>query len=66
MPVYKFEVEMTCDGCIKAVTDALTPIAGTTFTADLGTKNVTVNSTQPLGTIKSALEATGRTVKVIP
>ncbi|EGG23620.1 copper transport protein [Cavenderia fasciculata] len=47
MTTYKFNVDMTCGGCSKAVTAILSKLEGVSdINADLTTKVVTCNSTK--------------------
>ncbi|KAK6851758.1 heavy-metal-associated domain-containing protein [Apiospora arundinis] len=56
-----FNVHMTCDDCIKAVSDSLYSLDGVTkVDADLKEQLVTVEGTAAPSAIVSAIEATGR------
>ncbi|KAK2072327.1 hypothetical protein P8C59_006686 [Phyllachora maydis] len=56
-----FSVPMTCDGCVKAVSESLSKINGvSTFDVNLKDQLVFIEGTAPPSVIVQAIQATGR------
>ncbi|KAG0264577.1 Cytosolic copper metallochaperone [Mortierella polycephala] len=66
MPVYKYDVAMTCSGCSGAVTRVLSKLQGVDkFDVSLETKKVTVESaTLSQDEILEKIQKTGKAAKV--
>ncbi|KAI1297117.1 Cytosolic copper metallochaperone [Mortierella claussenii] len=66
MPVYKYDVTMTCSGCSGAVTRVLTKLEGVDkFDVSLETQKVTVeSSTLTEDEILEKIKKTGKAAKV--
>ncbi|KAF9911128.1 Cytosolic copper metallochaperone [Linnemannia zychae] len=66
MPVYKYDVTMTCSGCSGAVTRVLTKLDGVkSFDVSLETQKVTVESNSLTETeILEKIQKTGKAAKI--
>ncbi|KAG0207717.1 Cytosolic copper metallochaperone [Mortierella sp. GBA30] len=66
MPVYTYDVTMTCGGCSGAVTRVLSKLEGVkTFDVSLETQKVTVESdTLDQQTILEKIQKTGKAAKI--
>ena len=63
MPVFRVP-DMTCSGCVRAVTSAVQDIdAAASVDADLETKQVRVTSTAAADTVAAAVREAGFTVE---
>uniref|UniRef100_A0A7N0TVM4 Superoxide dismutase copper chaperone n=1 Tax=Kalanchoe fedtschenkoi TaxID=63787 RepID=A0A7N0TVM4_KALFE len=62
----EFMVDMSCDGCVKAVRTRLQTVEGVkSVEVDLSTQVVRVLGTSPVKTLSEALEQTGRKARLI-
>ena len=58
---------MTCDHCVRAVTDAVSPLPGVTGVAvDLGSGNVRIQGDPDVAVVRAAIEEEGYTLRASP
>ncbi|XP_007425680.1 copper transport protein ATOX1 [Python bivittatus] len=60
MPKHEFFVDMTCEGCLTAVTRVLNKLGGVQFEIDLPNKKVSIDSTHDVDTLLDTLKKTGK------
>ncbi|QQP55988.1 Copper chaperone for superoxide dismutase [Caligus rogercresseyi] len=64
--VIEFQVDMTCQNCVKAISSLLDGKEGiSSFDIDLSSKSVVVSTTKPTGHIQSLIESTGKRAVVL-
>uniref|UniRef100_A0A8C6XTG1 Copper transport protein ATOX1 n=1 Tax=Naja naja TaxID=35670 RepID=A0A8C6XTG1_NAJNA len=60
MPKHEFFVDMTCEGCVNAVSRVLNKLGGVQFEIDLPNKKVSIESTHSVDTLLETLKKTGK------
>ncbi|XP_021563981.1 uncharacterized protein LOC103250960 [Carlito syrichta] len=62
---HEFSVDMTCEGCAKAVSRVLDKLGGVKFDIDLPNKKVCIESEHSMDTLLETLKKTGKTVSYL-
>lgn len=64
--MHRFEVDMTCNGCVNAVRNMLTKVPGVTrVEVDLAAKTAEVRGTAAVPDLQAALKKTGKKYTLI-